>query len=185
MDNFTQENEKIVCQASQNEQPQDLQTAGVKQTKQQLFWEIFRFLLVGGLATVADYIVFYLFRQWGFPAGLVGDTLSLVIATALGFVVGLIVNWVLSVGFVYRQVKDEKQARSKKSFVIFTIIGVIGLGITELGVWLLVQKIIPEFEFFGVTEFLLPWNEWVAKVVMTCIVLVFNYVGRKLFVFKS
>jgi putative flippase GtrA len=108
-----------------------------------------------------------------------------VIAIALGFAVGLIVNWLLSVSFVYRQVKDEKAARSKKSFVIFTIIGVIGLGITELGVWLLVQKIIPEFTFLGVKEFLLPWNEWVAKVVMTCIVLVFNYVGRKLFIFKS
>ena len=181
MDNLAQEKEEIACESAVTEQTQ----AKIKQTKKQLFWEIFRFLLVGGLATVADYIVFYLFRQWIFPAGLVGDTMSLVIATALGFVVGLIVNWLLSISFVYRQVQDEKAARSKKSFVIFTIIGVIGLGITELGVWMLVQKIIPEFTFLGVKEFLLPWNEWVAKVVMTCIVLVFNYVGRKLFIFKS
>ena len=159
--------------------------APIKQTKQQLFWEIFRFLLVGGIATVADYITFYLFRQWICPAAWVGDTLSLVVATALGFVVGLIVNWVMSVTFVYRQVRDKKQAHSKKSFLIFTVIGVIGLGITELGVWLLAQKIIPEFTFLGVTEFLLPWNEWVAKVVMTCLVLVFNYVGRNLFVLKN
>ena len=33
-----------------------------KQTKKQLFWEIFRFLLVGGIATLTDYAVFYLFR---------------------------------------------------------------------------------------------------------------------------
>lgn len=158
--------------------------SSVKQTKKQLFWEIFRFLLVGGLATVADYATFYLFRNWLLPAGLIGNVFSLIVATALGFVVGLLVNWVLSVTFVYRQVKDEEEARSKKSFVIFTIIGVIGLGITELGVLLLVH-ILPEFEFLGVTEFLLPWDEWIAKVVMTCIVLVFNYVGRKLFVFKS
>ena len=156
-----------------------------KQTKEQLFWEIFRFLLVGGIATLADYATFYVFRQWIFSAGLVGDTWSLIIATALGFVVGLIVNWIMSVKFVYRQVKNEEEARSKKSFLIFTIIGLIGLGLTELGVWLLVQHIVPEFELFGVTAFLLPWNEWIAKVVMTCIVLVFNYVGRKLFIFKS
>ena len=159
-----------------------------KQTKKQLFAEIFRFLLVGGLATVADYLVFYLFRQWLLPAGLINsrawNITSLILATAFGFVVGLLVNWVLSVKFVYRQVRDEEQARSKKSFVIFTVIGLIGLGLTELGVVLLVS-LLPEITLFGVTEFLLPWDEWIAKVVMTCIVLVFNYVGRKLFIFKS
>lgn len=160
----------------------------VKQTRKQLFWEIFRFLLVGGIATVADYLVFYLFRQWFLPSdfieGQAWDITSLVIATAFGFIAGLLVNWVLSVKFVYRQVRDEAQSRSKKSFVIFTVIGLIGLALTELGVLLLVS-LLPEITMFGMTEFLLPWDEWIAKVVMTCIVLVFNYVGRKLFVFKS
>ena len=160
----------------------------VKQTKKQLFWEIFRFLLVGGIATVADYLVFYLFRQWLLPASLIGarawDITSLVIATAFGFVAGLLVNWVLSVKFVYRQVRDEEKSRSKKSFVIFTVIGLIGLALTELGVVLLVA-LLPQITLFGVTEFLLPWSEWIAKVTMTCIVLVFNYVGRKLLIFKS
>lgn len=160
----------------------------VKQTKKQLFWEIFRFLLVGGIATVADYLVFYLFRQWLLPASLIGarawDITSLVIATAFGFVAGLLVNWVLSVKFVYRQVRDEEKSRSKKSFVIFTVIGLIGLALTELGVVLLVA-LLPQITLFGVTEFLLPWSEWIAKVIMTCIVLVFNYLGRKLLIFKS
>ncbi len=156
----------------------------IKQTKQQLFWEIFRFLLVGGIATIADYATFYLFRNWLLPAGLVGNIASLILATAFGFVVGLLVNWVLSIRFVYRQVRNEEESRSKKSFVIFTIIGVIGLALTELGVLLLVY-LLPEITLLGVTEFLLPWDEWIAKVVMTCIVLVFNYIGRKLFVFKS
>ena len=97
----------------------EVENVAVKQTKKQLFWEIFRFLLVGGMATLTDYATFYVFRQWIFPAGLVGDTVSLIIATALGFLVGLIVNWIMSVKFVYRQVKNEKEARSKKSFVIF------------------------------------------------------------------
>ena len=30
----------------------------IKQTKMELFWEIFRFLLVGGTATIFDYLVF-------------------------------------------------------------------------------------------------------------------------------
>ena len=164
------------------------QTNGQRQTKQQLFGEIIRFLIVGGTATVADYAVFYVFRQWILPARLLTgntwDIISLIIATALGFLVGLVLNWILSVKFVFRDVRDTEEAASKKSFVIFAVIGVMGLAITELGI-LLVVHIFPEITLFGVTEFLLPWKEWLAKAIMTCIVLVFNYVGRKIFVFKS
>ena len=161
----------------------------VKQTKKQLFWEIFRFLLVGGTATVVDYIVFWLFDGLLFPlfpiSGRWWRTLALVLATAFGFCVGLIVNWVLSVKFVFRAVKDEKRAASKKSFLIFTVIGLIGLLITEVGVLALVAAL-PEIKLFGTTALLnTAWEKWVAKVVMTVIVLVFNYLGRKLFVFKS
>ena len=156
------------------------------QTKKELFWEIFRFLLVGGTATVVDYAVFYLFRQWLLPASLGGaawNVVSLIIATALGFCAGLVVNWILSVKFVFRAVTNKEEAHSKKGFAIFSVIGLIGLGITELGMLLLVH-IFPTITLFGVTKFLLPWDEWLAKVIMTCIVLVFNYVGRKIFVFK-
>ena len=157
------------------------------QTKKELFWEIFRFLLVGGCATLVDYAVFYLFRQWLLPETLFGgevwNIFSLIIATAFGFCAGLLVNWILSVKFVFRAVKNTEEAHSKKGFLIFTVIGLIGLGLTELGMVLLVA-IFPEITLFGVSEFLLPWEEWIAKVIMTCIVLVFNYVGRKIFVFK-
>ncbi len=160
----------------------------VKQTKKQLFWEIFRFLLVGGTATLVDYFVFWIFDGVLFPliASVVWwKTVSLILSTALGFCAGLVVNWLLSVSFVFRQVKDKQEASSKKSFLLFTIIGVIGLLITEAGVLLLVA-ILPEFPLFGVTEILgTTWAKWTAKVIMTCIVLVWNYVGRKLLVFKS
>ncbi|MBR2647085.1 MAG: GtrA family protein [Clostridia bacterium] len=160
----------------------------VKQTKKQLFWEIFRFLLVGGTATLVDYFVFWLFDGLLLPlipvAGGWWSTFSLVVATALGFCVGLVVNWLLSVSFVFKDVKNKAEASSKKSFMVFTIIGVIGLVITEVGIVLLVA-ILPEFSLFGVTEILhTSWAKWLAKVVMTCIVLVWNYVGRKLFIFK-
>lgn len=169
-------------------QEKEVQEKEQKQSVQDLIWEIFRFLLVGGTATLVDYGVFYLFREWLLPETLFAwtgwNTLSLIIATALGFCVGLLVNWILSVKFVFRAVKNKEEAASQKSFWIFTIIGLIGLAITELGVVLLVH-ILPEITLFGVTEFLLPWDEWLSKVVMTCIVLVFNYVARKTFIFKS
>ena len=160
----------------------------LKQTKKELFWDIFRFLLVGGTATIVDYFVFWLFDGVLFP--LVSDaawwtTVSLILSTALGFCVGLVVNWLLSISFVFRQVKNKEEATSNKAFMIFTIIGVIGLVITEIGILVLVA-ILPEFSLLGSTALLgTSWAKWLAKVIMTCIVLVWNYVGRKLFVFKS
>lgn len=160
----------------------------VKQTKKELFWEIFRFLLVGGTATVVDYLVFWVFDGLLFPlisSAKAWQVIALVLATAFGFCAGLLVNWALSVKFVFRAVRDKEEASSKKSFWVFTVIGVIGLGITEVGVLLLVW-LLPEFPLFGVTQVLgTSWAKWLAKVIMTCIVLVWNYVGRKLLVFKS
>ena len=167
---------------------QDVQETYRKQTKKELFWEIFRFLLVGGTATLVDYFVFWIFDGLLFPlveAGAWWTTFSLIVATALGFCVGLIVNWLLSVSFVFKQVKDKGEAASKKSFLLFTIIGVFGLLITEVGILILVA-IFPEFPLFGVTELMgTTWAKWLAKVIMTCIVLVWNYIGRKIFIFKS
>ena len=160
----------------------------LKQTKKELFWEIFRFLLVGGTATIVDYFVFWLFDGALFPLISSAEwwtTLSLVLATALGFCAGLTVNWLLSISFVFRQVKNKEESTSKKAFVTFTLIGLIGLLITEVGVLILVA-LLPEFPLFGVTAiFGTTWAKWLAKVVMTCIVLVWNYIGRKIFVFKS
>ena len=154
-----------------------------KQTNQQLFLEIFRFLLVGGLATIADYLVFWIFDALIFPES--WGTVALVLSTALGFCVGLIVNWVLSVRFVFRETKAEISVRSKKSFLTFTLIGLIGLLITEVGVVLLVWAL-PTFTIFGKTTlFGTAWEKWLAKAVMTCLVLVWNYLGRKIFIFRS
>ena len=159
------------------------------QTKKELFWEIFRFLLVGGVATIIDYLVFWLFDgvlfPWLAPTAKDGlTTLFLILATALGFCAGLAVNWILSVRFVFRAVKNEREVRTKKSFFVFTAVGVIGLLITELGMLGLVA-VLPDFVLFKTTVFLgVTWAKWLAKIIMTLIVLVWNYIGRKLLVFK-
>ena len=156
----------------------------IKQTKKELFWEVFRFLLVGGLATVADYVVAYLFRVYLLPSTLVGETWSLIISTAIGFCVGLIINWFLSLAFVFKAIRNKKEASSKKSFFIYLAICAIGLALSLLGMQFV--QVIPNFPLFGTTTFLKEgWDWWMMKCIMTLIVLVWNYLGRKLFVFKS
>ncbi len=154
-----------------------------QQTKKQLFWEIFRFLLVGGLATLADYLIFWVFDAFVFPQS--WGTVALVFSTALGFCVGLMVNWVLSVRFVFRQTEEEISVRSTKPFLGFALIGVFGLLITEVGVVLLVWAF-PSITLFGKVALLgTAWDKWISKAIMTCLVLVWNYLGRKIFIFRS
>lgn len=155
-----------------------------KQTKKQLLLEVLRFLIVGGIATIADYFIAYAFIHWILPEKIVGATWSLIVSTAMGFLVGLIVNWFLSITFVFKQVKDKEKSISNKSLLIFTVIGLIGLAITQVGM-LLAAKILPSFKLFSSVAFFgEEWKWWLSKVVMTCIVLVWNYLGRKIFIFK-
>ena len=162
---------------------------GMSQTKKQLLLEIIRFLLVGGGATIVDYLVFWLFDGVLFPllpmqsSG--WQTAYLILATALGFLVGLCINWVLSVAFVFQDTKEQTDVRSKRDFSTFAIIGVLGLAITEIGVVALVW-LFPEIQIFQTLTFMnVAWEKWIAKGIMTALVLVWNYLGRKLFIFKS
>ena len=150
----------------------------MKQTKKELIWEMIRFLIVGGIATLVDYAVFYLCNLVIFKA--IDTQVNLVLSTALGFTFGLLTNWFLQ-KFVYRYI-TTKQTKSKVVFTKFVILSLIGLGITELGINI-ASPIYPTLvlSIFGVKfQF---WKLFM-KVLMTCVVLVFNYFGRKYFVFK-
>ena len=85
----------------------------MKQSKKDIFLEIIRFLIVGGIATVVDYIVFYLCNLVIFKN--IEETTNYVLSTALGFSAGLVTNWVLQ-KFVYRYLIDDV-LKNKKIFI--------------------------------------------------------------------
>lgn len=149
----------------------------MKQTKKEIFYEILRFLIVGGIATICDYAVFYFCNLVVFKN--INQTANLVLSTFLGFTTGLIVNWILQ-KFVYKYINDS-QTKSKKVFIKFVVVSLIGLGLTELGIYLaspLYDKvywhIIFKFDF---------WKLFF-KMLMTVIVLIWNYIARKIYVFR-
>ncbi|MBN2504242.1 MAG: GtrA family protein [Bacilli bacterium] len=139
-----------------------------------LLHEIGRYLLVGGLATVFDYLAFALFRY----AILDLTQVNLLIATSIGFAVGLTFNYILSVIFVFKNVANPNAGKTMSAFVVFTIIGIIGLLITELGMWL------GDVTRFHIAEEIYKMPEMVTKVIMTGIVLCWNYLARKFLIFK-
>ena len=77
-------------------------------------------------------------------------------------------NYVLSLTFVFRRKDNCGSGKSVAAFLIFTVVGVIGLGLTELIMYLGTE--------------LLHISYLIVKIA-AAIVLVWNYVGRKVLIF--
>jgi putative flippase GtrA len=135
----------------------------------ELFHEFLRYVLVGGIAFIVDMLVLYLSRTLLFSH--MGHT-GILIATALGFTAGLVFNYIFSLLFVFKQIDENAKRHKIRSFVLFVIIGIIGLLITELCMY-------AGINLFG--------EEWylVVKIFTAGLVLLWNYAGRKILIFKG
>jgi putative flippase GtrA len=133
-----------------------------------LFFEILRFGIVGGVSFLVDWSVLMLVLKLIF--GGAESVTSITVSTAAGFVVGVTVNYILSIAFVFRNAK-EGAGRDAKSAILFLVIAVIGLVLTQL------------IMNFGVLA--LGYNETLVKIAATLIVMVWNYISRKTLIFKS
>lgn len=128
--------------------------------------EFLRYAVVGGLAFLSDIGTLVLAQELLFR----NFALGVYWATALGFAVGLTVNYALSLRFVFTQEKDRGKGRTVSAFLVFGLIGLLGLGWTELGMWV------------GVSA--LGGHYVPVKIVVTGAVLLWNYVGRKILIFN-
>ena len=146
-----------------------------------LIMEILRFLLVGGIATVIDFGIYELCRFLLFKG--MNDTLNLVLATTFGFIFGNIVNYILSIIFVFKGAKEDKKTQTLGAFLVFTLIGVIGLGI-KVGVQT-GGNYLMDLMFETDKAFWIWFIDTFVYGVATLIVLIWNYVGRKLLIFKG
>ena len=142
--------------------------------------EIMRFLIVGGFATIIDFIVMgvvlYIFDSSLYPSFFnvfIGSnaeptTLATVVGTGAGFIAGLVFNYIFSIIFVY---ENKGNSRSAKGFLMFALLSAVGLGIHLFGMWL-------GFDVLNI-------NEWIVKIVLTIVVLIYNYISKKLVIFKK
>lgn len=123
-----------------------------------IFIQFFRYIFVGGFAFLADAFTLWLCEKW----------MNYMIAAAIAFVVGLAVNYALSIWFVFSE--SSKVKNKVKEFVVYGIIGLIGLLITE-GIMYLFTDV------FGL-YFL------ISKIIAAAIVLVWNFAARKVVLYK-
>lgn len=151
-----------------------------------LLFEFLRYGVVGGIAFLADFGSLYLAKEFL----LKNVNYGLYYATAIGFIIGLIVNYVLSLKFVFTQAKDQGKGRDFKSFAIFAIIGLIGLGLTELGMHVGCITLKSELDtcltsIGGIISLdLVKYGYLLVKCIVTAIVLIWNYAGRKIIIFR-
>jgi putative flippase GtrA len=144
------------------------------------FDEIVRFIIVGVIATIADYGTSLIFKyliykdpgQWVILG--IAFTRNLTVATLAGFVVGVIVNYIMSIFFVFKNVANKKTSRSIGGFIAFVILGFIGL-LINVGIKQIGDNIYTTENFW--------WFSFVFAIA-TLIVLVYNYITRKLILFR-
>ena len=121
-----------------------------------LIKQIAKFGVVGVICFGIDYSLMILLTEFGH--------LDYLFSCGISFCVSVVVNYLLSMRFVFRSKKDSSKA---KEFIVFVVLSISGLLLTEVLMWI------------GVEQFALHYM--FAKVVVTGIVMVYNFVTRKIF----
>lgn len=118
--------------------------------------QFFRYVFVGGFAAVINIGSLYIFKEF--------FHLYYLVANVLGFLLGLITNYLLSKKFVFNSEKEEMNQAIE--FAIYALIGVCGLGFDTLFMWLFTSAI-------GIYYLL-------SKIVSTGLVFIWNFFARKI-----
>lgn len=141
--------------------------------------QFFRSLFVGGIATLADMAVLIVLVE------LFGMLDS--VAAVFGFVVGLAVNYIISTFWVFAKAKVKNRTLD---FIGFAVIGIIGLGLTQL-----IMAPFSKEGLFGVGVFvkyrlfgsLLDTDKYyiIGKVLAVVLVYMWNFFARKFLLYRK
>lgn len=136
-------------------------------------YEMFRYFIVGGVSAVVDIVGLTFFVEIVFNSE--KSAANVAIATAAGFLLGLICNYLLSMLYVFtNEEQKEKNKKRGQTFAIYALVGIVGLLLTELLMYL---------------GMLFCNKEGFWYVLLSCavkgVVLIWNYMGRKIFVYNG
>jgi putative flippase GtrA len=124
-----------------------------------IWLQLLRYGFVGGVAFVADYGTLFLLTHYAHVHYLV--------SAAVAFGIGLTVNYLLSISWVFNK---NRSAKPWVEFLVFALIGVVGLGLNELIMY--------------VATDLMSLHYMLSKLISTAIVFCWNFFARKLIIFK-
>lgn len=121
------------------------------------FLRFFRYLFVGGASFITDYVILHIITEAG---------VYYLVSGVISFLAGLAVNYLLSKLLVWTEKQDMK-----KEIFVFTVVAVVGLGLTELLMWLFTEKLL--------------WYYMLSKAVAAVLVLFWNYFMKKFLLYSK
>lgn len=128
----------------------------VNSKTEKLLIQIFKFGIVGGIAFIIDYLSLIICKEV--------FHLNILLSAAIAFTISVIYNYIASVKWVFDVNKEKNE---KTNFIIFIVLSIVGLIITEIIMWL-------GSDVMGISYL-------IVKIVATAIVMVFNFITRKMF----
>ena len=124
-----------------------------------LIAQFMKFGIVGVIAFLIDYgLMVALTEFFGVPY-LITNTIS--------FTVSVVFNYVASMRYVFERRDDMSRRRE---FIIFVVLSIIGLILNDLFMWLFVSVWLIDYR--------------IAKIIVTVLVAIWNFVTRKIFLEK-
>lgn len=122
--------------------------------------QLFRYTFVGGLAFIVDFGTLYILTEY--------FNIYYLVSGGIAFIFGLIINYFLSVKWVFNNRVIENRLLE---FFLFALIGLVGLGLNELFLWIL-------------TDILLIYY-LLSKIITTVLVYLWNFFARKIILFNK
>lgn len=116
--------------------------------------------VVGAIACLADWV-----SLWGFTELV---HLHYLISAAMAFIIGLAINYSLSTQWVF---SEHRLSNKKAEFIIFSIIGVVGLFLNEILIYIITTQ--------AGTHYML------SKLISTAIVFLWNFGARKIILYTN
>jgi putative flippase GtrA len=121
--------------------------------------QLIRYSIVGGLAFIVDFGTLFILTEY--------FHLHYLISALIAFILGIITNYILSVTWVFRSRSVKNRINE---ILIFTLIGIVGLGLNELLLWVFTD--------------LVSIYYLISKIMTTVIVFSWNFFARKFLLFN-
>lgn len=172
--------------------------------------EIFRFVITGLVAAITSFLFDTLTSFLLQKCGMDSKSLAVrAIATIVAFIFGVLVNYILSVNWVFQNVDKKEQEKHKKSIgVMFVVLSAVGMGLStavmiglkqlwlttlyiNIDEWMIVKDLpTPFFQKIGawIKGIITSGKFWLyalSFVLNALVGLIWNYFSRKKWLFKE
>lgn len=122
--------------------------------------QLFRYTFVGGFAFLVDFGTLFVLTEY--------FKVYYLISAGIAFIFGLIINYFMSVRWVFN---NRTMNNRLLEFLMFLLIGIVGLGLNELFLWIL-------------TDILLIYY-LLSKIITAIVVYLWNFFARKFVLFNK